>query len=360
VLQRTSKPIRVLENRLDKGDYVSPQEKALLQMELRSQVTAQSARLQVAPSFLTFSDASLVQNLDKLGDVTALHTALKDLRDKYGDETYFDFLVPQIANMEGVSGIGQFSAFIREPQTGEILSQAQGRYKQNLEAAQSIHRDSEDWGKDEFWSEVLNAETWPSALLPFYEEKPLLDAYEHLIGHVEDMSDLTPSGRARFSGAAIKAAKTLSVQYLATGVESNPAAAFQRATDNLISAIGRPMEFAGRRTIAPLQYNLNEVQNENLQEILRDPEFIRKELFPHVRYSSNIVNFAQQSNSTVEDIVVELLESEARTEWHFVEKGIHPVFPPSITMGSSVPLVKSNGQPLILDYSDLPSILTRY
>ena len=359
VLQRTNKSIRTIENRLEQGDYVTPQEKMLLQTTLRDQVKLQSAKLQVNPSFLSMSDVGLIQNMDNLGDVTGLQAALRQVRDKYGDETYWDYIVPQIGAMEGMSGVAKISSFIRNPQVGDILSQALANEKSNLEAVKTLFPDR-DVGKDEFWGEVIQDDRNRFFWNRWIWGTPIADNLDHIAGHFVDITNAPGEDRLFAMGEVYKAGKALALHYLASGLETEEDAAFAKATKLIRSGIGNPVEMGGRKTLSPPQYSLNEIQNERLGIVLRQEDFIRKELLPNIGITPNIQNYANQVGVPVDDVLTGLLSSEDRTEWHFVEAGIHPVIPASITLSEPVPILRPDRKPLILPYENLPTFLVNY
>ena len=359
VLQRVDKSIRVMEGRLDKMDYKTPQEKYLLQTQLRGLVKKKSADLQMAPSFMSETDVGLIQNMDKLGDVAGLHVALKQVREKYGEETYFDYIAPQIGAMEGLSSIGQFSALLRNPQLGEMLSQSLLDYKKNLETARTLYpSDSADRavGTQKYWNELLEGERGVSG----WFGSPILDNFDYLQGYVADVTNQSGEGRAKYAGATVEAARAMAVYYLASGADTDGARAMERATKTLVDGIGRPVEFSGRRTLAPPQYTFNEIQNEAMSSLLRNVGFLRTEILPHVFITPKIQNFADQTGQTPPDALLSSFISESKTDWHFSENGIYPVIPPSATLEGAIPILDTKGQPLVVPYDTLRTYLVNY
>ena len=217
VLQRTNKTIRVLEGRLEQGDYVSPQEKMLMQNELREQVKKESTRIQVTPSFLSFADMGLIRDLDKLGDSAGYSSALREIKGKYGDESFFDYILPQISKIEGMSEVGVFASFIRDLQLSDTVSQAIAKNKENLEVVKTlIPKEGPTVGSDQYWANIWDEDRG------IFWDGPINTNMEFLNGHIQDVTQATGRNRARYTSGAMKAAKSLALHYLASGMEQEP------------------------------------------------------------------------------------------------------------------------------------------
>ena len=355
VLQRTNKTIRVLEGRLEQGDYVSPQEKMLMQNELREQVKKESTRIQVTPSFLSFADMGLIRDLDKLGDSAGYSSALREIKGKYGDESFFDYILPQISKIEGMSEVGVFASFIRDLQLSDTVSQAIAKNKENLEVVKTlIPKEGPTVGSDQYWANIWDEDRG------IFWDGPINTNMEFLNGHIQDVTQATGRNRARYTSGAMKAAKSLALHYLASGMEQEPKDALERATRTLIEGIGQPVEVGDRKTITPPQYPLNALQNEAMMDILRDPNFLAREVVPNVAITPALQNFATQVGDTPQEVLRENFSSEDRVHWHFSERGLHPVIPHHVTLGAPIGIRGVTGEPFLLEYDQLPKYVVEY
>ena len=280
---------------------------------------------------------------------------MREVRGKYGDESYFDFILPQISKIKGMSEVGVFSSFIRDLQLSDTTSQAVSRMKENLEVVKTlIPKDGPTVGSDQYWATI-----WQDDRGSFWGG-PINTNMEHLNGHIQDVTQATGRNRARYTSGAMKAAKALALHYLASGMEQVPVDALERATRTLIEGIGQPVEVGERRTITPPQYPLNALQNEAMIDILRDRSFLAREVIPRVAVTPSLQNFADQLGETVPDVLMENFTSDDRVQWHFSERGLHPAIPHNVTLGAPIAVRDVSGEPLILDYDQLPKYVVEY
>ena len=117
-LQQGNKEIRALDRRLTLNEYPNGfQDKARDQTVLRNRVLERSGQLGMRPSFLTGTDASTLETMYTNGNRGAFTKALDSVRDKYGDVTYFDYIVPEVARLTKGDVTTAYSLVPNQPNT---------------------------------------------------------------------------------------------------------------------------------------------------------------------------------------------------------------------------------------------------
>ena len=360
VLQRSNKAIKLLEHRLNTSDFATPQEKALIQNSLKNEVLGQSARMGVVPSFLTTSDLGLLKSMNDKGYAPGFQIGVRQIREKYGEDVYFDYIVPELTSLDGFTGVNKLAFLMRSPPMGEELATAMVKQSDNAKLVKDLGFDPDFGGMGVMTDDRPTLHRWTDWMgVAFTDKTANAWKFNHLRGYVRDVADI--KGATQMETAIPEAARALALHYLATGRASSSGDAVGLAANTLTSGIGSPIEFGGRRTVIPRPIGLNEIQMDHLEDILREESFIRDVILPRVAVTPDIANFAQQTDRTVPEFFQDMFQDEDSTEWRFSETGLYPVIPAEHNRsGKAIVVDGVDMKPVILPYEDLPNYIVRY
>ena len=303
-LIRGSKGLRELDKKLSTYDYSGNfGEKYKDQNVLKRVVMERGVKLGVAPSFLTTTDKATLRALATRGNSSLLFSSVAGIRDRYGDNIFFENVVPELVRDKTLVGKIGGVYLLNNQAMAEKVIQAIVNEKENSKYIKENGLD--------------------------LDETPPLD---------EEMNNYI-DGRFPGYGSAIKTSLRSSIsalqkQYLADGYEtggglfgwfggdSNPA---KHATQSIKDAIGSPISFRGNKTLLPPGNSLTPVQLEVLDGLLSQDDFLREEVYPYITPSEEILNKAKHSGLSVEETMERMFKEKDIIDWAFSLEGVRPV-----------------------------------
>ena len=358
-LQRIAKDVREIDNRLSEGTYTTIGEKFRDQTILRRRVLEKSGKLGIRPSFLSGNDAEVLKGLSKLGNIPELMTVVEQVRDKYGESIFFDYIVPEIGGKKQLGSQVGAIAMIPDKAVFSLAMQAKVNAAENRKL---IEKSDEAEYKDE-----VSATNW-WIIDPFDRYKYGVRPLERLNNRIDDLTG-DPAARSHLKTSLRSLVRDMVYQKVATGQVSEQyggwwygggaEGAMYETIDTLIAALGRPMEFQGRETIVPETFPLNEPRVEVLEEVLFNPKFLADRVVPHIVPNASIMAKAEAEGETLEQTIMRFFLHDDIVTWHPGYEGIVPAIQNPIFPGHVTAFQDKKGYPFLLPYGDLDDIIVK-
>ena len=356
-LKRISKDVRGLEKRLGRDEYVTFADKVKDQSSLRRRVVEEANKLEVTPTFLSGNDLLTMTSLAKMGSMNEVALLSNEMRDKYGDVTYFDYIVPQIAKQRVFGPSVLAAAIVPDREVSGLISQAAQSSSANLKILteqkadlvpiQAYLAEEGNW-----WSWIFEEK------LGFGEKAGYDGPMGHIRGYILDRFLDGREGHAALTGLR-KAAGDLAMQYMVAGTFSKSDEAVEAAVETITNGLGTPAYFQERMTIMPANNPLSGPQMDLLSDVLRDESFLRKRVYPEIAPNIFINNLSGVTGKSVHDIFDRWFTDLDSLKWLQSFEGIYPVVEnPSIPgMHTSIPT--HDNQPFMIPFTELPTMIVK-
>ena len=346
---RTSKDIRELEAKLARGNYPQASERARDQVVLRNRVKKRANELGVRPSFLTGTDAVTLKNFSALGNTAMIGTYVRALKKKYGEVTFHDYIVPEMAKDKIVGEMTMGFSLLPDDQIAGIVMDADANYAKNKGLLADLgHTDAL---KKELGS-AFNPSWWDS----FKGADPAMERINNTIS--DRLGDGYAGQVARTSAAA--SVRNLAASLLATGRHDNAEDAVEAAVAMYSEGMGNVAEFNGRNILLhPVvsASGMNAPRIARLEEVLETPEFLRERVYPNIVPNRHIMERSAREKVTPESLMERYFEDDELIKWRFGAEGLYPVImsPTSPDFSGGIP--DRRGGNFMFPYEELPSLL---
>ena len=345
-----NKALGGLEQRLQKP-YSSHARKAEDQDALKRMVELDAVRKGVAVSFMTGFDKSVIQNFLLRGHYDQGFKEMARLRNKYGDAIYFDYIAPEIASMQGLDadvGAGTSLGLFRNPGVASYFTNAKSNYGVNVGLLKKQNPDM-----------LKNLE---GLILERFDE------WETIQNTVEGRLGRNATSE-KVLGDIGKMIREMSVSKAITG--NYPRYFFKREENEAMEASlklfltgmgggvqNRVIEFEGVSMLAPPALSeFNDLEISNLEDAVRNENFLMERVFPRIQPNAYYSNLSQQSGTSIFELYMRDFLNEDLVHWAFTEEGIRPMYTIP-ELGISGAFVDSTNQtPLTILYNELPAIV---
>ena len=344
---RTTKDVRELDRKLKESNYVEFSEKARDQAVLRRRVLQRAGELGVRPSFLSGVEATSLSNMAALGNTVLLGDSIRGLRQKYGDISFFDYIVPELSRDKKIGEQVLKYSMIPNAQVSDLVLQAATDSQANAVTIKDLGFDEEF--KDAFTKKMAEGTGWLDWM---WEDRPM----ERINNAITDrFGDGAMGTAARTS--LIQGVKDLAIALIARG-ERDVGAAIDRAVMMVEQGLGERVELEGRETLAFPGNMLNQPRLERLAEVLRNPRFLDKEILPHIGTNPYIEEMAKMEKVSSDELKRRYFTDEDIVSWGFGAEGLYPRVENYLMpdLSSGVPR-KDGGAAFVIPYGELPSLL---
>ena len=344
-MMMVSKDIRELYKSLVVDDFVTLGDKAKNQRLLRDRVLDVSSRLAIEPSFMSQHDANVLKTLNDTGQTAEISQVVDDIRDRYGEQVFFDYIVPQISKGRKNGGLDVAYALVPDKGISQIVLDA----TVNSEANKKLAKEREINGIEALESNLSNVygfwEFWKG-------DEPLT----HLYGYIDDK--LTGSDAANAKIAMQRAIRDVALQKVLTE-DLTPEQAIENAMEMIISGIGKPVEVFGRNRIIPPHIPLNEPRFELLGEVLRSDSFLKEKVYENISPNPYAVNQSQILKRPLGDVYHSWFKDEDILDWKFSHQGLVPVVEHELYPELSFAVPSKQGGAFVIPYEELPVLISK-
>ena len=346
-IKQGSKEVRALDLRLAINDYPEGfHGKARDQSVLRNRVLERAGRLGMRPSFLTGTDAATLATMYTNGNRGAFTSALDTVRDKYGDVTFYDYIVPEIARMSK-GDITTAYSMVPDQNISNIILNASLNASNNKKLAKDLDINISSIGP-EFREE--GKQGWLEWIFGVDTELERLDNY------VDDT--LTGSEAIEAKTAFRKAVSDMALQNMVVG-RLDAEDAVQEAFTMLVSGIGFPERFGGKNVVVRPQVGLNGPRLELLSEVLYNQNFLNEMVFPKIAPNIYVMEQAKHYNDDPNAILRNYFGDEDIIDWKFGYEGIYPVLQNPLFPDLTTAIPDKSGRPFIIPYPELNSLIVK-
>ena len=351
---RTTKDIRLLEEKIQQGDYADSSEMARDKATLRVRMEKRAMELGVRPSMVTEAERSQVKMYVALGNPVITESFIKGLREKYGELSYFKYVLPELASdkvvgedvlgyaMLPVSQVWQIAASAAADRARNDTIVKDRGYEDDLQTALAdlVHR-----GWTERWFMDKGSEGWWDA---------------DLVRVNNTISDRLGDGfmGQRAKTAAANAIKDIAMSYLAANKYNDPGDAVEAAVKIYGEGMGSPMRFDDRDMYVYNPGTLNEPRIDLLEKILGDSKFLDEEVFPHVIPGRAVLERARMEGEHPGDLVKRLFFSEIK--WRFGFEGIFPTIENDASPDPSSGITTPSGGAFVIPMGSLEALITKW
>lgn len=346
-LQRIHKDIREIERRLSSDQEMPSFERTKLQSILRRRVKEESGKLQINPSFLSGNDLNTMTSMAKLGKKGELAEVVSEMRSKYGPVTFHDYIVPQIGGSKILGPLAMAAALVPDVEVSEMLVNAGIQSSKNL----AILKKDTDINLTEMskglTDDVRGFDFW---LGP--------DHFEPVRGYIHDRFGNGATGQMALT-AIKKGANDLALSYLVAGTYGDAQDAVSAAIQTISKGIGDVMVFGDRETIKPPQNDLNGPRMELLGELLRDGNFLRQRVYPHINLGPFAENLKNVSNLNRDEVFDRWFLNSDALVWRQSFEGIHPTIPNPRIPDLESPVKTVDGSSFVIPYDELPAMIVK-
>ena len=353
-LVNNDKGIREVERRLTRGAY-APGEKYRDQRILRSMVQRRSSELGMPLTFISGTDMAALKTLATLGRKGPAATMLAQIREKYGDLTYLDQIVPWLSADKDIGPLLDSAAFVPSPAVGEALTKADINAVENRRLLKEMGIEGDRIGE-----ELTGTFSW--IFDPFDRYAHGSHHMERIDNHIEDV--VGPGAAAAQAKANMRRSiLNLATQNLITGnykggfFTNEVEEAVRSAVATVSNGIGRAVEVDGRKTLAVAANVMNEPRQEALRDVLRNRVFLDDRVYPYVVPNPATVEKAQMEGVEPFDLLSRWFEDEDLLSWRQAYEGLvpvveNPIFP---DLTSAVPAKR--GGAFLIPWEDVPAII---
>ena len=240
-------------------------------------------------------------------------------------------------------------AFIRIPSIATDFVQAGENLDENLKHIKEFKgEDPTTYFTEGRWNKLRDMEAW----------QKITNVVEGRLGRNEKSRDVMASFRTMV--------KNMAYQKLSTGnfseswFKTDRTDIVEQSAELLLQGLAGPgvpiqgIEFEGRAILPPPGYSLNAPRTALLEDLVRNPQFLRREIIPYARRNAH---YSQIKDVSFEDALMRDLLNDNESWWDFTEEGIRPMVYYD-EVGLSGPIFhKDTGHPLLFPYEDLPSLI---
>lgn len=350
-LKRISKEIRNVDDRLSVGDYVSAADKYKDQAILRDRVVKKSNQLGLTPSFLSGNEALTISSLAKMQNKAELGKVIGQVRDKFGEGTFYDYIVPQLGTDEMVGTMALGYSIVPSKEVSNMLLEATINTKKNRQFLKDAAKGDQ---VQEVFQEIDEQFSW----WEWYDRWNYgATQMAHIDGYILDRFGSGATGRRAMTSMR-RAVGNLAMQYLVTGMEEDGDSAARKAVDTVINGIGQRGEFKGNDTIFPSQMTLNEPRRELLESVLFNQNFLMEQVYPHIVPNNPVIEKAKIEKVDPSVLLHKYFTDDDIMRWGFSWEGVvpfveNPLFP---DLRAAIPR-KTDGNAFLIPYTDLPSLI---
>ena len=353
---RARKDVNSLNSKLTLGDYKTAAHKGADQKALQTLVRQQSLRMGMPPSFLSVADRAALESMGRLGDSHAIFAHMQVLNDRYGWDTFYDHIVPEVSAMKGIPDDGKFAYFLREPNIAQLFISANKGVGENLKLLDSDVKKKvatglgDSIGEHRFWVSVFGGD---------YNRWNVIDDYiTQRVGNNATSRGITTAMRSSVQNMAISR--------MVQGTSSDVTEAIDSSIETLLRGLAGSahnvggIEWEGKKILPPPQYNLSEDMTERLQGALRNRQFIEQRIVPQVLVNQKYQVAANAMGIPVSELLVQTFQDPEISPWLFMEEGIvlGQQYPDLNITGPVVD--RTTGVGVTIAYNDLPSVAVWY
>ena len=361
-LKRISKDVRELDSRLTKGLYTNIGEKFRDQEVLRRRVLEKAGKLGVRPSFISGNDADVLQGLAKRGNTPELLQVVSQIRDKYGESIFFDYIVPDIGETAGLGKHVGAVAMIPDKAVFGAAMDAKINSRENAKLLKDLKIETKT-----FEAAMNEGYYWPTDFFDRYKygSYPL----ERLDARIDDIAG-DPATRSNLKTSMRSLVRDMVYQKLVNGDISEDytglsyyrggagKSALHETIDTLVNGLGRPVTFLGKETVAPNHFSLNEPRIEVLEEVLFHPQFVRDRIIPYVRPNRAMAIKAERDGiSNPSEVFERFFLDEGVVSWHMSHDGLVPAIENPLFPGNVTSFETFDGSPFIIPYSVVDTLV---
>ena len=306
----------------------------------------------VVPSFLSTTDRTTIENLGRLGAMDELFQTFQGLRNTYGDAAYFDYIAPEITKMKNV-GLGSYLrpvALFKNASVGTYFLRARERAKGELtEEAKKVANADVVANSPERWAIVKNT----------IEQR--LGRNAHSVAVLGDIQRMVRDVAVlrRLEGDTTNVGDNIN-----WFMEDGPGL-IGAGLDLVIHGLSGTLdpdivEFDGEERIRPSKLTLSQPYLDELDDVVRDPQFLMNRVFPNLHTNAHYLNTARELGITPEQLHLRDFTDTSIVSWEFTEEGLMPMgeIPELGVSGSFID--KHKNMPFFLPYEELPSISVGY
>ena len=343
----SNKDVRELDKKLTSGKYTNTAERFRDQAVLRRRVIRRAGELGIMPSFITGNDKAVLKTLSDNNMVGQFNKVMKEIRQRYGDVTFFEHIAPEIARDPHFKGGMPVYSMVPDESISGIFSDATINARANSELAKKIGVDTS--GIENTVNETYSWYEW-------YDGWGRGDyLMESLDGFIEDR--FTGADSNRLKGAMRKAVYDKALQFMVTGVHSNGRDATRAAVDLLEGGLGYQGEFDGRKRILSPTVGMNQERINLANDVVRNPLFLQENVYPYISANPNTIHKAKELGVSTQEVLRRYFEDDEVIEWKFGFEGMYPVevnesFP---ELSSVVPNIYGEG--FIIEYPELRTLI---
>ena len=341
-----SKDIKELYKSLVADDFITHADKAKNQRLLRDRILDVSSKLAIEPAFLSKHDANVLKSFSDSGQTAELAQVVDDVRDRYGEQVFFDYVLPQIAKDRKGGGLDIAYALIPDKSISQIVLDS----TINSEANKKLAREREIQGIENLESRITdNVYGWYA----FWEgEEPM----EAIYGYIDDK--MTGSDAANAKIAMQRAIRDVALQkVLSENLSIDDA--LGRAKRMIADGIGTTMNVLGKTRIVPPNVTLNEPRFELLDEVLRNDTFLRDTVYNKISPNPYAVNQAQVLKKPIMEVYDSWFKDENILNWKFAHQGLVPVVEHELYPELSFAIPGDDGGAFVIPYEELPIIISQ-
>lgn len=337
-LSAENKSIKGLLARLDKP-YSSTARLAEDQDALKRMVERDALKKGVGVSFLTGLEKDTITSFLARGQRYQALQTMEALRTKYGDGIYFDYLAPEIATLPKALGGGQALGLFRNAGIASYFVQAKESYRDNIKVLK---------GQDKG-----DAATIESTSLQDYDD------WEIVTETIEGRLGVNQNSDAAIHDLGLMVREFAAHRYV-NGMD-DPEDALENSLEFLKKGLGgSEISFEGRDFLAPPAMDvLSNLQVARLEDVVRNPNFLRERVFNRLTPNSHYLNTSQETGNSLQQLYERDFEDDVMVNWAFTEEGIRPMFlVPDIGVRGPFEDAQTPGKPFTILYTDLAPIIS--